>query len=104
MRSLCFAIGALFLLAAAGAFGYELARQSEGEAFEFQPLGQIWFDIDAASLNLFQAIVERYITPKLWDMVILPVLYWPAFLVFLVPGLALFLLCMLIRRRRRSAT
>ena len=102
LRFLCLAIGGLFLLAGFGALGYELRARVEGMPFELQPLGQIWYDIDAGSLNLFQAVVERYVSPDLWDPVILTVLYWPAVLVFLIPGAVLFLLCALRRRRRRA--
>lgn len=104
MRFICLAIGGLFLLAALGVLGFEQSRRVEGEPFELQPLGQVWFDIDAGSLNLVQAVVERYISTTLWDPVILTILYWPAFLVFLVPGLVLILLCARRRRRRRQAT
>ena len=101
VRIFCLAIGGLFLLAAAGVLGYEVARASDGGAFGLQPLGQVWYDVDPGSLNLVQAVTERYLSPALWDPVILTLLYWPAFLVFLVPGLVLTLLCAWRRGRRR---
>ena len=81
--------------------GNELSQRAEGEPFEPEAFGQVWYDFDAGSLNLVQAVVERYISPDLWDSVFLPMLYWPAFVIFLAPGLVLVLLCIWRRRRRR---
>jgi hypothetical protein len=61
-------------------------------------LGQLWFDIDRSSLNLAQAVVQRYISPVLWDPVIVWVLYRWAFAIFLILG-AIFL--SVFRRRAR---
>ena len=93
-------LGWLLLLAALGALGYDLAQLYHGAGFGLSPLGQIWFDIDAPSLNLVQAVVERYIWPPLWDPGITTLLLWPGVLVFLVPGLLLVVLCRRPRRKR----
>ena len=103
MRFICLAIGGLFLLGAFVALGFEYTQRPEGAPFEMQPLGQIWYELDAGSLNLLQAVTERYLSDKLWDPVILNILYQPAFVVLLVPGLVLILLCAWRRRRRRDA-
>jgi hypothetical protein len=50
-------------------------------------LGQLWFDIDRSSLNLVQAVVQRYIHPFLWDPIIVTVLLCWAFAVLMVLGL-----------------
>ena len=50
-------------------------------------LGQLWFDLDRSSLNLVQAVVQRYIHPFLWDPIIVTVLLWWAFAVLMVLGL-----------------
>ncbi|HEV2548875.1 MAG TPA: hypothetical protein VGU20_16155 [Stellaceae bacterium] len=63
-------------------------------------LGQLWFDIDRSSLNLAQAVVQRYISPVLWDPVITGLLYCWAFLVLLILG-AIFLSIFRRRERRR---
>lgn len=62
------------------------------------PVGQLWYSLHAASLNLVQAVVERYIHPFLWDPVIFSVLRLPASLLFLVVGIVL---ALTFRRRRR---
>lgn len=41
------------------------------------PLGQLWYDLDPASLNTAQAAIERHVHPGLWDPVILAVLLAP---------------------------
>jgi len=50
-------------------------------------LGQLWFDLDRSSLNLVQAVVQRYIHPFLWDPIIVTILLCWAFAVLMVPGL-----------------
>lgn len=62
------------------------------------PLGQTWFDLDSSSLNLAQALVQRYIHPSVWDPVIQTILQWPTFLVGGVTGIAL----MIAGRRRHT--
>ena len=52
-------------------------------------LGQLWFDLDRSSLNLVQAVVQRYIHPFLWDPIIVTVLLWWAFAVLMVLGLVI---------------
>lgn len=52
-------------------------------ALRYRPtaLGARWHGWDAASLNLTQAIVERYVLPQLWTYVFLPLLLAPAWAV-----------------------
>lgn len=57
----------------------------------FNSLGDLWGRLSAASLNLVQAIVQRYLFPALWDPVLVTFLLLPAWLVFGVPGLLLIL-------------
>ena len=49
-------------------------------------LGQLWFDISPSSLNLIQAVVQRYIHPFLWDPIIVSILLCWAFAVLMVLG------------------
>jgi len=73
--------------------GVEALASLRGEEWAPQLLGQLWFELDSGSLNLTQAIVQRYLLPTLWDPVILTLLLWPAWAVFLVPGVVLSVLC-----------
>jgi hypothetical protein len=50
-------------------------------------LGQLWFDLNRSSLNLVQAVVQRYIHPFLWDPIIVTILLCWAFVVLIVLGL-----------------
>jgi hypothetical protein len=61
-------------------------------------LGQLWYDLNRASLNLVQAVVQRYIHPFLWDPIIVSILLSWAFVVLMVLGVLL-----LIVFRRRDA-
>lgn len=45
-------------------------------------LGTLWHQSAGASLNLAQAVVQRYLHPALWTDVLVPVLMQPAAAVF----------------------
>ena len=62
-------------------------------------LGQLWFDLNRSSLNLVQAVVQRYIHPFLWDPIIVTILLCWAFAVLMVLGVAILALA---RRGSRS--
>src|SRR3954454_8782796 len=64
-------------------------------------LGQLWFDLNRSSLNLVQAVVQRYLHPFLWDPIIVTVLLWWAFAVLMVLGM---LILALSGRRTRART
>ena len=49
-------------------------------------LGQLWYDLNRSSLNLVQAVVQRYIHPFLWDPIIVSILLCWAFAVLMVLG------------------
>ena len=84
--------GALLVLLALWPLVREIALAVGEAGHRFIPLGQLWFEIDRASLNLVQAGIQRRISPRLWEDVIQPVLSWPAWPVLLATGLALILL------------
>jgi hypothetical protein len=55
--------------------------------------GEIWYTLGPGSLNLSQAIVQRYLLPEFWELVALPLLlrpFWESvmllFIFFLVLG------------------
>ncbi|MGF1474840.1 MAG: hypothetical protein ACFB6S_04665 [Geminicoccaceae bacterium] len=50
-------------------------------------LGQWWFENSPESLNLTQAVVQRYLHPNLWDMVAVPVLLSPIPRICLISGI-----------------
>ena len=69
--------------------GAELMRALERGAHTRIALGEFWYLADAGSLNGVQAGVQRYLDPGLWDAGFAPVLFWPAWAVFLIPGLVM---------------
>ena len=62
-------------------------------------LGQLWYQLNRSSLNLAQAIIQRYIHPFLWDPIIVSILLSWAFVVLMVLGVLL----LIAFRRRNSA-
>ena len=64
-------------------------------------LGQLWYDLNRSSLNLIQAVVQRYIHPFLWDPIIVTILLCWGFAVLMVLGM-LILAVSRTRARRRS--
>jgi hypothetical protein len=59
-----------------------------GGGLDYRPtaLGQAWHNWHAPSLNLVQAIVERYILPQLWRYALLPLLLSPVWIVAAIMG------------------
>ena len=70
-----------------------------GARLSFASLGKDWYALSPATLSQLQAGIERHVHPLLWDPVLLAVLKMPAFAVFAVLGVALYILGL---RRRRT--
>lgn len=96
------AIGWLLLAAACGAAGFEIFAAIQAGAWRPVAAGELWFKLDAASLNAAQAGVQRHVAPWLWDPVITWILLAPAWAVFAVPGGLLLWLCQ--KRERGGMT
>ncbi len=93
MRLVGRVLGYLFILGAIGALALDLVALYETGALRLAPLGEVWYRLDRASLNMLQAGIERNVAPFLWHDVIAPVLQWPAALVLVVPGIVLLIFC-----------
>jgi hypothetical protein len=95
-------LGGILLLAGIAALGFDLWQyvqgMGQGQGFHLAAAGELWYRLSPGTLNLTQAVTQRYVLPELWDPVLLTVLLWPAFLVLAVPGLILFALGSLRRR------
>ena len=70
--------------------------------------GELWYVLEPGSLNLSQAIVQRYLHPGIWEVLAVPLLirlFWEAmvlsFIFLLVVGSGIIFLVPR-RRRRRS--
>ncbi len=90
-------LGWLLLLAAVGIMGRELYLLAASGKMKLLSWGEFWYSLHPASLNLYQAVVERYISQAFWDGVLAPLLHLDAFLVFAVPGAVLVALPRVIR-------
>ena len=94
-------VGWLLVLAALAAVGYETFGWLSGSGYRLRALGELWFELDPASLNIAQAAIQRHVWPWLWDGVALKLLLVPAWAFFGAPGILLAWGCR--RRRRRRA-
>ncbi len=90
--------GWLLIAAALPAAGGELVSWFETGAYRTVAAGELWYDLNPASLNLVQAVVQRYLLAELWEPVIATALLAPAWACLGIPGLAL---ALLFRRPRR---
>ena len=112
MVRLCLNLLALFaIIIAAGLMWQDFVSEEPSVL-----LGQIWFEISPQSLQVSEAIIERYIdpcglipalgcSPFLWHPLIATILQWPAVLCFVVFAVGLNLLARLFPRgyrRRRN--
>ncbi len=89
-------IGWIFVLAGAAALARDVMVWVDTKAWAPIALGQLWYQLDRSSLNLVQAIIQRYVLAFLWDPIIVSVLLCWAFAVLMALGA---LLLFLFRRR-----
>jgi hypothetical protein len=94
-------IGWIFLLAGLAVLARDVFVWIATKLWAPITLGQLWYNLDPSSLNLVQAVVQRYIHPFLWDPIMVTVLLWWAFAEFMVLGL---LILALSSRRARTRT
>ena len=95
-------VGFIFLLIGLSTIGFDLGLIERDGAFSFRSLGEWWASFDVASLNTFQAGVERHVSPMLWS-VIQPLLNLPAWATLIPAGLALIYAFWDPKRRARIA-
>ncbi|MEM8948117.1 MAG: hypothetical protein AAGA21_13580 [Pseudomonadota bacterium] len=86
-----FWFGILLLALALLALIYELIMAATG-GYRTIAAGELWFRLHPYSLNLSQAITQRYLFPSLWDPVIVGLLQWPAWSILGAPGAILAIL------------
>ncbi len=93
---------AVFFLVAAVArayFDWQTAKLNE-TAFEFQPIGQVWFNFDRNSLLGLQPGIERYLSPVIWENAVGPMLLWPMAVALFGLAVLFFILSVLLKRRK----
>lgn len=79
-RPLILSAGLVLLAVAVG--GYELATLAMSGRYSPVTLGEIWYALDVGSLNLVQAVIQRFLHPALWDPLIVWLLRWPVWSLF----------------------
>ena len=99
MRLIVRIIGLLFAAAAVMVAGIEMARSFQTGKWVIIPLGKLWYDLSPGSLNLTQAVIQRYLAPQIWEPGIVTVLTWPAWAVLGGLGAVLVILTTLTARR-----
>jgi hypothetical protein len=91
-------IGWIILLAGAARLVWDLLAWIKTGHWAPLALGQLWYELNRSSLNLVQAVIQRYIHPYLWDPIIVSILLSWAFGVLMVLGA---LILALFRKRAR---
>lgn len=76
------AIAFLFLVLAVITGVLDITRSIADSSLIMTALGQDWFNFSPSSLNLSQALVQRYVHPSIWDPGIQTILLAPSWLVF----------------------
>ena len=87
-----FMLGLLLLALAMIALFYELFAASSNGGYRAIAAGELWFHLHPYSLNLSQAVTQRYLLPALWDPIIISILQWPAWSILGAPGAVLAIL------------
>jgi hypothetical protein len=87
-------VACLFILAGTAVAGHEFFTFKATGEYKLLPLGQVWFDVHRGSLNLIQAVIERYVWEPLWDPGIATALQYPASISLALVGLVLLVLCL----------
>jgi hypothetical protein len=90
-------IGWLLLALAVILAGAEVMHSLAAGHWTPTPLGKLWYDYHRGSLNLTQAVTQRYIWAPLWDPGVVTVLTWPAWAVS--GGLGIVLMALFRRRQ-----
>lgn len=86
---ICRFLGYLLAIIAVAAVGYEAWQAVANDGWKMIALGELWFTLDAQSLSVSQAGIQRYVAPWLWEPVITTILLWPGWAVSGVPALLL---------------
>ena len=86
-------LGWILIACAVLVLGMEIVQYFQTGTYRVTVAGKLWFDLDRSSLNLTQAVLQRYVHPLVWDSGVAPLLQLPAWAVFGVPGILLAWLC-----------
>ena len=82
-------VGWILVCLALAAFGYEVLVAAASGTWRMIAAGELWYALDRGSLNIAQAITQRYLHPVLWDPILQSALTWPAWSLLGAPGVTL---------------
>lgn len=85
-------LGLVFLAAGFVSLVVDGVKTIAASSITVTPLGLAWFELHKESLNLAQALIQRYTLPAIWDPIIQNILLLPGWVVFTAIGLLFFLL------------
>jgi hypothetical protein len=85
-------LGWIMLLAGLSALVRDVVAWLNTKVWAPLALGQLWYEINRSSLNLVQAVIQRYVSPFLWDRIIVNLLLCWAFAVLIGLGATILLL------------
>jgi hypothetical protein len=71
------------------AIGYDLFASLDTRHSAPIVLGELWYAVHPASLQLLQPAIQRHIHPALWDWIVQPMLLWWASAAFIGAGILL---------------
>jgi hypothetical protein len=86
------ALGLIVLLAGLSVLTRDLTHWSATKIWAPIAFGQLWYELDRSSLNLTQAVIQRYASPFLWNRIIVRILLCWAFAVLIAVGAAILFL------------
>ena len=93
-------LGWLVLVLGMSLLVYQATLYLGGGVWRPIAIGQLWYDLSPASLNLSQAVVQRHLHPDLWTDWLAPVLRWNAVRATLILGALLVIVSYFSGRRK----
>jgi len=93
-------LGWVLFLAGLAAGGYDVYHSVQIGRNASTSLGAWWYSLNPESLNVSQAVVQRYISPTLWDPYIQSLLVAPGWAVLGTLGIVLLVLARVLWRPR----
>jgi hypothetical protein len=84
--------GWLILLAGLSALTRDVMVWIDRKTWAPLALGQLWYELSRSSLNLVQAAIQRYVSPFLWNPIIVAILLCWASAVLITLGVAILLI------------
>lgn len=96
------AVGYLAVVGALFTGFWDLYQSVSQDRMVLTPLGQFWSEISPGTLNLTQAVIQRYVHPGVWEHGVFWFLKLPGFTALLIFATVVLLVAQLIYRPMNS--